>query len=105
MHFTFTPPAIERLAEYLNGGERQLKLHYDTEGCGCVVSGVPVLQVLGKPEQGDVLGTGEPYAVWFEPQYEVFFEPQLRIDYNPARSSFILKSDNQTYTTNMRLLT
>ncbi|TYP72585.1 iron-sulfur cluster biosynthesis family protein [Paenibacillus methanolicus] len=104
MHFTFTPTAIDRLAPEVVGTGIQLRLLYDTEGCGCVMNGVPTLQLIDTPFFGDAQGTGDPYPVWYEPNYEVFFEPRLKIDYNPSRNAFVLKSDNQTYTTNLRLL-
>ncbi|MCQ6560202.1 iron-sulfur cluster biosynthesis family protein [Paenibacillus mendelii] len=105
MHFTFTPAAVEQLSGYLKDGERSLKLLYDTEGCGCVVSGVPALQLIQAPDQDDRQGAGDPYGVWYEPRYEVFFEPRLKIDFDRTRHTFSLKSDNQIYTVHMRLLT
>lgn len=104
MRFTFTPSAVERLADTMADGTRGLKLLYDTEGCGCVMNGVPTLLVVPEPEPTDKLGEGSPYPVWYEPNYEVFFEPELTIDYNRARSAFVLKSANQIYTPNLRLL-
>ncbi|QHW34472.1 iron-sulfur cluster biosynthesis family protein [Paenibacillus rhizovicinus] len=104
MHFTFSPSAVEQLSGPLSDGSKSLKLLYDTEGCGCVMSGVPTLLVVDEPEANDKLGSGSPYPVWYEPNYEVFFEPELKIDYNPSRNAFILKSDSQTYTPNLRLL-
>ncbi|MBB3110395.1 uncharacterized protein YqkB [Paenibacillus phyllosphaerae] len=104
MHFTFTPAAIDRLTPELEGTGKELRLLYDTEGCGCVMNGVPTLQLIDTSFFGDKQGTGDPYAVWYEPNYEVFFEDYLKIDFNAARNAFILKSDNQTYTTNLRLL-
>ncbi|WP_308634366.1 iron-sulfur cluster biosynthesis family protein [Paenibacillus silvisoli] len=104
MQFSFTPSAIGQLSPYMKDGGKSLKLLYDTEGCGCVVSGVPTLQLLDQPHPDDKLGSGTPYSVWYEPRYEVFFEPNLRIDYNEARSSFSLRSDSQIYTANLRLM-
>lgn len=104
MRFTFTNSAAEQLQRPLADGNSSLKLLYDTEGCGCVVSGVPTLQVVDKPDADDKLGDGTPYSVWYEPRYEVFFEPELKIDYSAARNAFILKSDSQIYTANLRLL-
>jgi uncharacterized protein YqkB len=104
MHFTFTPAAVEKLDGYLNGGGKSLKLLYDTEGCGCVVSGVPALKLIDSPDADDKRGEGSPYPVWYDPRHEVFFEPRLRIDYDSARSAFSLKSDNQIYTVNLRLV-
>ena len=85
MQFTFTNAAVGRLSDQLAGSSRSLRLLYDTEGCGCVVNGVPALQLVENPEESDRLGIGEPFQVWYQPQYEVFFEPKLRIDYDLAR--------------------
>lgn len=104
MHFTFTSPAAAKLEPYMQDGSKHLKLLYDTEGCGCVVSGVPTLQVIDAPLADDKLGEGAPYSVWYEPRYEVFFEPKLKIDYNEERNAFSLKSDSQIYTANLRLI-
>ena len=104
MQFTFTPPAVERLAGYLSGSGKSLKLLYDTEGCGCAVNGVPALKLIDAPETDDKQGAGSPYPVWYDPKQEVFFEPQLRIDFSADRNAFSLKSDNQIYTVNLRLV-
>ncbi|MBW7473965.1 iron-sulfur cluster biosynthesis family protein [Paenibacillus oenotherae] len=104
MQFTFTDSAVEQLSGLLEDGNRSLRLKYDTEGCGCVVSGVPALELIGAPDADDKQADGTPYAVWYEPRFAVFFEPNLRIDYNKERHSFSLKSDNQIYTNNLRLV-
>lgn len=104
MHFTFTNSAVERLNPYLQDGEHSLKLLYDTEGCGCVVNGVPTLLLVKEGDADDVSGQGDPFEVWYEPRYEVFFEPELTIDYSPERRAFTLKSDNQIYTNSLRFL-
>ncbi|GFN30780.1 iron-sulfur cluster biosynthesis family protein [Paenibacillus xylaniclasticus] len=104
MHITFTPSAQSALKPHLADGTRQLKLLYDTEGCGCVVSGVPALQLIEAGGPDDALGTGDPFDFWYEPRFEVFFEPRLRIDYDENQHAYSLKSDGQIYTTNLRLL-
>ncbi|CAH1195162.1 hypothetical protein PAECIP111893_00627 [Paenibacillus plantiphilus] len=104
MHFTFTDTAVEQLSAMLKDGNRSLRLKYDTEGCGCVVSGVPALELIQSPDDDDKQAEGSPYAVWYEPRFAVFFEPRLRIDYNAERYSFSLKSDNQIYTNNLRIV-
>jgi uncharacterized protein YqkB len=101
MHITFTPSAQAALAPYLADGKHQLKLHYDTEGCGCVVSGVPQLQVVQNGLEDDALAEGDPFAFWYEPRFEVFFEPKMRIHYDESRYAYSLTSDNQIYTTNL----
>ncbi|MBM7563397.1 iron-sulfur cluster biosynthesis family protein [Paenibacillus sacheonensis] len=104
MHFTFTPSAVEKLAEPLADASKSLKLLYDTEGCGCVMNGVPTLLMVNGPDPNDALGEGTPYSVWYEPNYEVFFEPELKIDFQAARNAFVLKSDSQIYTSNLRFI-
>ncbi|EFM12055.1 conserved hypothetical protein [Paenibacillus curdlanolyticus YK9] len=104
MHITFTPSAQAALKPYLADGSRQIKLLYDTEGCGCVVSGVPALQMIETGGPDEALGNGDPFSFWYEPRFEVFFEPKLRVDFDESRHAFSLKSDGQIYTNNLRLL-
>ncbi|GGF89573.1 iron-sulfur cluster biosynthesis family protein [Paenibacillus abyssi] len=104
MNITFTDAAIAELSPYLNQEDSQLKLLYDTEGCGCVMSGVPALQLIKQSGPDDKLGQGTPFSFWYEPRHEIFFEPQLKVDYSADRGSFILKSDNQIYTNHLRFI-
>ncbi|MBH5317813.1 iron-sulfur cluster biosynthesis family protein [Paenibacillus sp. GSMTC-2017] len=104
MHITFSPAAVSKLTPYLTDGSKQLKLLHDIEGCGCVVSGVPVLTLIQETTVDDQESNGDPFSFLYEPRHEVFYDPHLRIDYDPARSSFILKSDNQIYTNNLRFI-
>jgi uncharacterized protein YqkB len=100
----FTPAAVQRVEAELPGGRQKLKLLYDTEGCGCVMSGVPTLLSIAEPDDGDERAEGGPIEVWFQKRYEVFFEEALKIDAREGSLDFVLKSDNQIYTTNLRLL-
>lgn len=102
MHFTFSEAAQKQLQSTLAPNE-QLRLLYDTEGCGCVMNGVPTLQLVTEPPFGDRLASGDPYEVWVQPRYEVFFEDQLKIDYSAQSHSFSLKSNNQTYTNSLQV--
>ncbi|WP_054024615.1 iron-sulfur cluster biosynthesis family protein [Bacillus sp. FJAT-28004] len=104
MHILFSKAATDRLTPYLKEGKNQLKLLHDTEGCGCVVSGVPALQLISEPSVDDKLAQGEPLPFYYEPRHEIYYEPHLRVDYNPERNSFSLKSDSQIYTLNLRFL-
>ncbi|MDQ8739394.1 iron-sulfur cluster biosynthesis family protein [Paenibacillus sp. LHD-38] len=105
MHITFSKAATDRLSPYLNDGITHLKLLHDMEGCGCVVSGVPTLQLINEPSVDDKLAQGDPLPFYYEPRHEIYYEPMLRVDYDPARNTFTLKSDNQIYTSNLRFLT
>lgn len=104
MFITFSASAAERLSPYLEDGTRKLKLLHDTEGCGCVVSGVPALELISEPSVDDQLADGNPFSFYYEPRHEVYYEPKLRVDYDAALNSFSLKSDSQIYTKNLRLL-
>ncbi|WP_138751045.1 iron-sulfur cluster biosynthesis family protein [Paenibacillus sinopodophylli] len=105
MHIHFSKSAFDRLSPYLVDGKNQLKLLHDTEGCGCVVSGVPALQLITEPTVDDKLSQGDPLPFYYEPRHEIYYEPQMRVDYDAARDSFSLRSDSQIYTTNLRFLT
>lgn len=104
MQITCTPAALEQIARRLQPGQ-QLKLLYDTEGCGCAVNGVPALRPISEPEPGDQLAAGAPQPIWYDPRQAVFFEAQLRIDYKPERHAFTLAGPGQIYSSSMPLLT
>jgi uncharacterized protein YqkB len=104
MHLAFSESAAKRLAPLLQDGSKQLKLLHDTEGCGCVVSGVPALQLIDEPSVDDKLSQGEPFSFYYEPRHEVYYEPHMRIDYNEGQQTFSLKSDSQIYTMHLRLI-
>jgi uncharacterized protein YqkB len=103
MQIKFTETAIKQLEPYmLHKG--QLKLVYDTEGCGCAVNGVAALWLVDKPDGNDLQANGDPYPVAYSPKDEVFFEELLKIDYQNTTKSFILKSNSQIYNASMSLI-
>ncbi|MBD2869854.1 iron-sulfur cluster biosynthesis family protein [Paenibacillus arenilitoris] len=104
MHITFSKSAVQKLSPYLGDGTKRLKLLHDMEGCGCVVSGVPALQLIDGPSVDDKLAEGDPLPFYYEPRHEVYYEPKLKIDYDEGQGSFSLKSDGQIYTTHLRLI-
>ena len=103
MHITFSETAVRKLKPLLEDGTKKLKLLHDTEGCGCVMSGVPALQLVSEATVDDKVAEGDPFPFLYEPRHEVFYEPYLKVDYRESAGIFSLKSDNQTYTTLMRL--
>jgi uncharacterized protein YqkB len=105
MQIIFSKEASDRITPFLEDGEMKLKLLHDTEGCGCVVSGVPALQLINEPSVDDKLADGEPFQYYYEPRHEIYYEPKLKIDYDVQKDSFSLKSDSQIYTTHLRFLT
>lgn len=104
MRIDITPAAAGKLAE-MPGIGRRLRLIYDTEGCGCAVSGVPALQSVEEALPGDAEAeTGGPFAIGYDPRHAIFFEERLVIDRTPEGSGFILRGDNQIYTTHLRVI-
>lgn len=105
MQIIFSEAARDRIKPHLEDGKKNLKFLHDTEGCGCVVSGVPALQLINEPTVDDKLALGESFDYYYEPRHEIYYEPLLKIDYNAEKSSFSLKSDSQIYTLHLRFLT
>ncbi len=73
MKIIFSEAAQAKLLPLLEPGQVRLKLLYDTEGCGCVVSGVPALQLVDEQGPDDSPGDGVPIPFLYEPRHEVFF--------------------------------
>lgn len=80
------------------------KLVYDSEGCGCAVSGVPALWAVEAPLADDVKAEGGPVRVWYEKRHEVFFDERMRVDYDAAGRRFRLLSDGQIYTNRLAVV-
>lgn len=103
MRIDITPEAAGLLAAMPGVGPR-LRLIYDTEGCGCAVSGVPALQAVDEPVPGDrEAETDGPYAIGYDPRQELFFEDRLVIDRAPDGESLMLRGAGQIYTTHLRV--
>jgi len=103
MRITFTSAAVDILQPYLQS-DKHLKFLHDTEGCGCVVSGVPALTLITAPSVDDSPGEADPLPFYYEPRHKVYYEDQMTVDYNPQRNAFSLKSEGQIYTLNLRFV-
>jgi uncharacterized protein YqkB len=104
MRIDVTPEAAGLLAA-MPGVGRRLRLVYDTEGCGCAVSGVPALQAVNEPLAGDQEAeTDGPYAIGYDPRQEVFFEDRLVIDRAPNGDGLMLRGAGQIYTAHLRVV-
>ncbi|HZH59278.1 MAG TPA: iron-sulfur cluster biosynthesis family protein [Metabacillus sp.] len=105
MEVTFTKEAIEQLTPKLNeNNERLLKLKYDTDGCGCVMSGVTALWLVEEQDQGDIRIETNHVPLLVEKTKMVFLDEQLTISYNEIAKSFMLKSPSQILNPRMSLL-
>jgi uncharacterized protein YqkB len=105
MQVTFTKEAIEQITPKLEANKnRVLKLKYDTEGCGCVMSGVTVLWLVKEPEEDDVKLETNAVPLFVEKTKMVFLEEQLTISFNQSANCFMLKSPSQILNPRMSLL-
>ena len=92
-----TAPAEARLRELQLEGAA-IRLRYDSEGCGCAVSGVAALHIASGPDADDVPAKSDTsIPIYYEQRHEVFFEPRLKLDYSPERNAFSLVGDGQLY--------
>jgi len=99
INISMTPAAADRLATYeLQSGDR-IRLMYDSEGCGCAVSGVASLWLTDalEPDELEAETNAPALPMTYLKRQEVFFEDRLRLDYSPERRAFRLSSDGQIY--------
>jgi uncharacterized protein YqkB len=96
--------AVNQLLEFYHAEPRLLKIAYDSEGCGCAVSGIAQLWQVGATHVDDMIVCDGPVTILIETRHEVFFDEVMRLDYSPDRKCFILKSDGQIYHNSLRVI-
>jgi len=94
MELTFTAAALTRLQQKTQGKKGFIKLKHDTEGCGCVVSGVAALWLIDTPEDNDTMIPTNGPDIYMDYNTEVFFDPKMTIDAQ-AGNHFSLKSPGE----------
>ncbi|MFZ3588532.1 iron-sulfur cluster biosynthesis family protein [Bacillus sp. DJP31] len=94
MEITFTTGAMKQLESVLHPNKK-LKLMYDTEGCGCVVSGVAALWQIEEVGNLDIEVETNYVQVWIDRTKLVFFDEKMTIDFLPQYWCYQLKSPNQ----------
>ncbi|AIM15523.1 MULTISPECIES: iron-sulfur cluster biosynthesis family protein [Neobacillus] len=104
MEITITKEAVQKLNEKINGRKGYLKLIYDTEGCGCAVSGVAALWFTGEVDNNEEAIETNDRTVYIEKSKMVFFDEQMKIDFSPSTNSFQLKSPQQILNARMSLI-
>ncbi|CAM4157870.1 hypothetical protein BAMA_12875 [Bacillus manliponensis] len=102
MYVTFTDAAYEKIMNTIPEETRYIKLFYDTDGCGCVVSGVINLVALCEKEERDVDIESNKFHVIADRTKLVFMDDQLTVDWHES-GKFQLKSPSQFYNPNMKL--
>ncbi|MBB5326290.1 uncharacterized protein YqkB [Anoxybacillus tepidamans] len=104
MNITFTERAMQQLRPILANTKKQLKLKYDTDGCGCAVSGVPTLWLIDQADEDDVVVETNYVPVLLEKSRLVFYDDKMVIDAVEGAGCFQLKSPNQILNPRMSLL-
>lgn len=106
MHIEVGQAAQSEILQRFGREGYALKLVYDSEGCGCAVSGVPQIWVVDpmEPSEESPAAAYSPISILYEKRQEVFFEDNLRLDYNTEKKVFQLKSNQQIYNASMTLL-
>ncbi len=104
MNITITEAATNKMNDRLSGHKGYVKLKYETEGCGCVVSGVPTLWVVSELDKvDDIIIETNHIPIVVEKSKVVFLDEELKIDYNDAYNAFQLKSPSQILNGRMSL--
>ncbi|MBM7701636.1 iron-sulfur cluster biosynthesis family protein [Metabacillus iocasae] len=105
MKITFTEKAIEKMEQLFPQNENELvKLKYDTDGCGCVVSGVTALWIIDEADEGDVKIETNFRPVFVEKNKQVFLDDNMTIDYVETANTFMLKCPSQILNPRMSLI-
>jgi uncharacterized protein YqkB len=95
MEITVTETAAEKLSERVAGKDGYVKLKYDIDGCGCVVSGVTALWLVHELDDDDQEIKTNAGSIYVEKSKEVFLDEDLKIDFSEKANCFQLKSPNQ----------
>lgn len=101
MKITLDSNAEQIITKKLGEQPGQIRLLYDTEGCGCY--GITSFQIISQPDSTDVLIENDQFPFWVDPARAVFYEDRLRLKGDPMDGSFRLEGDSQIYGQNVKL--
>lgn len=104
MEINITETAAQKITEKKGEQRGYLKLKYETEGCGCVLSGVTSLWLVNKIDEDDRAIETSIGHIYVEKSKEVFLNDQLIIDFSISSNSFQLKSPNEYLNPRMSFL-
>jgi uncharacterized protein YqkB len=104
MEIQLTELALKKINEKISGKQGFLKLKYDTEGCGCVVSGIAALWFVSELEEEDIAIPTNDRIIYMEKSKTVFFDEKMKIDFTETANCFQLKSPNQIINGRMSFL-
>ncbi|WP_096434651.1 iron-sulfur cluster biosynthesis family protein [Alteribacter populi] len=107
MNVSVTTEAQEQINSRITKCEIEgtiIEIEHDTDGCGCVVSGVARLMQRDQvPAKYETLHSNHERVLYiFNPQMKVFFDREMIIDYRNGR--FQLKSANQMFNPRLKFV-
>ena len=105
MFIHVTENAAAALMKYVQSPKERIRLVYDSEGCGCAVSGVVSLWLDDSEDSDEAPAESNHQALplYYLRRQKIFFEDAVRLDYLPERRAFRLSSDGQIYGNNIRV--
>ncbi|MED4957537.1 iron-sulfur cluster biosynthesis family protein [Paenibacillus macerans] len=104
MKVTLNTAAEKLIRTSLADKPGMLRIVYDTENCGCGMSGVPGLQLVSKPGDYDIPLENDAYPFWIDRMQAVFFEEELTLSGEETTETFRLDGRSQFYKSNIRLV-
>jgi uncharacterized protein YqkB len=104
MEISITEAAANKLNERIAEREGNLKLVYDTDGCGCGVNGVVALWFVPEVAEDEIAIQTNERTVYVEKSKIVFLDEQMKIDFSKITNCFQLKSPQQILNGHMSLI-
>ncbi|PEB50244.1 heme biosynthesis protein HemY [Bacillus pseudomycoides] len=103
MYVTVTDAAYKRIMDTIPSEANYIKLFYDNEGCGCVMSGIIDLVAVSEKDDRDVDIESNKLQFIADRTKLVFMDDKLIVDLHESGGHFQLKSPSQFYNPNMKL--
>ncbi|MEH7236954.1 iron-sulfur cluster biosynthesis family protein [Bacillus sp. JJ1562] len=104
MNVTFTERAIGKLNTQIKNKDNKLKLKYETEGCGCVMSGVTALWLVDSGDEDDLTLETNYQPLLVEKSKMVFLDENMTVDFVEQANCYMLKSPNEILNPRLRLV-
>lgn len=104
MKMTLNALAEKIIADTMGQKPGMLRLVYDTENCGCGMSGVPGVHIVSEPGAYDIPLESDSYPFWVDKMQAVFFENELTLQGEETGGTLRLDGASQFYKSNIRLI-
>ncbi|MFS0656440.1 iron-sulfur cluster biosynthesis family protein [Bacillus sp. 179-C3.3 HS] len=106
MYIQITESAASFIQKYqIEHETKELLLRYDSDGCGCAVSGVPMIWLTSeRTGEWEELKHNQPFTLYIHTAQKVFFDEEMTIDFNEKANTLMLKSPQQILSPRMSIL-